>query len=230
MINEQERIFAGFIDYDMQRILKHKINNKLDVIKLILYTVRYILIGHADMDYGHGSFEISSPKKDRRRIYFYQQSKESTITYPYRVKPISQHEWTVSDSFARVSLDSKTISILLSIFNEISDDMTYNLEDLNYKVNDSLINFDSLESKHDISIVTYHLLARDYGYIRYDYCDSQGYLEEKPHVHPRKHLDFNYNDLSIFKIGLHENKNIVLKELIDPNADCLYLSNFEDFK
>ncbi|NLM07291.1 MAG: hypothetical protein GX219_10350 [Tissierellia bacterium] len=230
MINEQETIFKGFIDHDMQKILKNKINNKLDVIKLILYTTRYILIGHADKDYGHGSFEISSPKKNRRRIYFYQQSKESTITYPYIVKPISLHEWTVSDSFARVLLDSKTISILLSIFNELSNNITFDLEDLNFKISESLRNFDSLESKQDISIILYHLLARDYGYIRHDYCDSQGYLEEKPHVHPRKHLDFNYNELATFKIGLRENKDMVLKELIDPNADCLYLGSFEDFK
>ena len=71
------------------------------------------------------------------------------------------------------------------------------------------------------------LLSFEPGYLRYDYDDNEGRVDEK--THPINHIDIFFSGNNTFKVGLR--KRIVfddLKKIVDINDVCYYLNISSD--
>lgn len=196
----------------------NRIKEKLQVIQILLESLRYILSGERK-SIVHKKTKIVFYKEKMSRIFFVNENKSYSINFPFN---ILFDDKSISINYKNtIELNSLNISILMSFF-----------KNLNFS-SDNCLDFaeqilDCEEMANDkYWLLIKELLIHEDGYIRYD-KDQKGYEEalkkKQKHRHPLNHFDIFYSNAVTFKLGL--DSDLPDKEFIDTlntETNCKYL-------
>lgn len=224
-----EKKFKFFItDYmNFYDVVNSPIRNKSDIIKVLLLSMKHILLGKQVEDEDKGEVIISVEKNSR--IYFICKkpnelpNKYYSFIFPFFLIENQNKEWNIKCKISQEIISSQLINNLLILeekgwfsdkninFNDIDEFACGYIEELEDYYLENKFN-----SNAEISswAIAKQLLTFEPGYIRYDYDPEY----EDGDKHPLNHLDINYDSSGTFKLGF--GKTIKIKERL----------NFEQFK
>ncbi|MCA9925371.1 MAG: hypothetical protein KC421_23540 [Anaerolineales bacterium] len=187
------------------------VRSKLSIIKLLMRTVKVMLV-NAAVDEKDTTGKIILRVSKMSRIFYYSENKYFSIQFPFSVTESDDGLRFYSSHIDRI--DSKVTSEVLSI---VTNSNVFDApEPLDFiepvdEIFDSNPNFwEFLRS----------LLLFEGGYVRYDY----DIIHTKDKVHPLNHVDVFYSSNSTFKLGIHS--RIPLESMIDCldlESDCHFL-------
>lgn len=200
--------------YFFEKVSKH-IRSKEDLVILLIESMKVFLIGDIITESDiKGKVMIKIDKMSR--IIFEIENKYFSFNFPFGVGSRSDHESiTFYDIDTRLDLNSKNLSIILSIFNE-GVMKNNSLEDIYIE----LLYMEDIEYKEDILKVVKKLMLFESGYIRYDY-DSE---HADGHIHPLYHFDVYYSSNNSIKLGLRNELKIEeFVDLLDVKTNCYYI-------
>lgn len=188
----------------------YPLRNKLDYIKVLLLTVRKLII--KDNEYG-ATAKLKVIISKYNRAFYYSGNKYYSIVFPFDIIEDENGDIEVQTKSDKI-ISSKVISELFSI-----------LKDKQFANNPSLINYyfesDTSVSYDSISILE-DLLLQEPAYVRYDY-DEKNAMEQK---HPLHHLDINYSSAGTYKIGLKKSiDDVFFEDLQDTTTNCRFLDH-----
>ncbi|MCD2346849.1 hypothetical protein [Clostridium guangxiense] len=196
------------------------IREKVDVIKLLIGTIKYI--SSVTLDDLHSRLEnditVIIYVNKMSRIFYCQDEKMHTVQFPFS---ILEEDKKLKVYYDKYELDSKITTILADIFNhqiefneslESMAEVYYNTMK-EYEVESGIYNELCWE-------ILLYLLSFEPGYLRYDYDLER----QDPIVHPLNHLDVYYSGKNTFKIGLDKkiNKDDLI-DILDINTNCKFL-------
>lgn len=196
------------------------IREKLDIIKLLIGTIKYIssVTLNALPSLPHSDITVIIYVDKMSRIFYCQDEKIYTMQFPFS---ITEENGKLKIYYNEYELDSMITTILASIFNHNSE-FNESLESMaevyyntmkEYEVEGEIYN----ELCWDIFL---YLLSFESGYLRYDYDIER----QDPMTHPLNHLDIYYSNKNTFKIGLVKKiDNNDLIDLLDINTNCKFL-------
>ncbi|URZ14160.1 hypothetical protein [Clostridium felsineum] len=196
------------------------IREKVDVIKLLIGTIKYI--SSVTLDDLHSRLEnditVIIYVNKMSRIFYCQDEKMHTVQFPFS---ILEEDKKLKVYYDKYELDSKITTILADIFNhqiefneslESMAEVYYNTMK-EYEVESGIYNELCWE-------ILLYLLSFEPGYLRYDYDLER----QDPIVHPLNHLDVYYSGKNTFKIGLDKKINKEdLIDILDINTNCKFL-------
>jgi len=200
----------------MNRFFK-PIKNKIQIIELMMYSIKYMLLNPV-VKQSNVEGKLIIRKDKMSRLFFMKEDKYFSISFPFYI----QNDGGVfTFSYKNLmDIDSRLISEIISLL-----------------INPSFISNCSLDFADKISSYqedTYNefywdfirdLLLLEDGYLRYDY-DHDNYIKHnKSDIHPLNHYDLFYSSNATFKIGL---KNKISDEkfidLLNIKTDCKYIN------
>lgn len=200
---------------------EHRIKEKLNLIEILLESIRYILIAERKNKVRVNN-KIIFHKEKMSRIFFVSKYKTYSIRFPFNL--LIEGEDISINYKNLIDLNSSNISQLITFFKNF-DITTDNCFDFAEQVIDFQ---DGLQENYWLLIR--ELLLLEDGYIRYDH-DDKAYQEavkkNQKHRHPLHHLDIFYSSEITFKLGF--NSAIDDKEIIDTlntETNCKYLINY----
>lgn len=222
------REFSFYLGKSLTRFLKKPIRNQLDIIRLLLETVREIITPNSDTkeidiksdnDFDEG-FRIVYPERSKQKIQRlflinkypdYTEKEMYTIqsfVFPFSLKTESDEIKAIySSSSLSLEFDHAILSQVLSIINIIDEgELTWGdtwVEELM-----KLLYGDISISTDKIFYLVNELLTFDFGYLRFD-NDPKSEGDN----HPRYHIDTHMDNRATFKIGFHN--KIEIQEFID---------------
>lgn len=187
----------------------YAIRDKVDYARLIIYTARYLLLNLEITEIECNSqLKLSVDKMSR--LFFYKGKKYFSVSFPFSIQ-IDGNEITDINTFSGISLNSKSLSSVISI-----------LDDPFFKINPSLTDY-YIESNAAESLgvnILEEIFQSEPGYIRYDNDPAN----EKGKLHPLNHLDINFSSYGTYKIGLeNEIQTMFFDDILDINTDCSFL-------
>lgn len=196
------------------------IREKKDILVILLESLKLLLLGKVVEEEGKKG-ELTLVVDKMSRLVFAIENKIFSFNFPFVVE-FYEESGTINriyDSITGIEMDSRMISIMISIFNQdILNDNS--LENFYYEL-DSISDISNKQyGINAVWLVVRKLISFECGYLRYDY-DSK---HEFGKIHPLHHLDINFSRNVTYKIGL--NGLITAEELVDyldTNTDCIYI-------
>jgi hypothetical protein len=197
------------------------IRSKLDVIRLLVYSVKYILTEP------HNNRGTSSHNKivlyvnKMSRLFFCIENKIVSFQFPFFVNESEETPELLDITFAPfMQIDSVNSSLLIALFNQpdifdgdLDTILTRVLEEMN-------------ENEWPVSDINQflelikHLMLFEPGYLRYDHDEDN----QNGSFHPEHHIDFYYSSNNTFKLGLKkEAQPEWLVDMVDTLSECKYI-------
>lgn len=191
------------------------IRRKEELIILLLESMKLLLIGNfLDILEPKGKLILKVDKMSR--LIFQIENKYFSFNFPFSIDLDENNSIIrIYDPLVGIDLDSKLVSILISIFNQ-KINTNRCLDDIYYELacGDNILNID------DIWNVIERLAMFECGYLRYDYDEEY----QNGHLHPLNHLDINYSVGSTFKIGFEDKVTLEdFVDILDLKTNCHYL-------
>ncbi len=214
------------IDDNIKSIAVAALRKKRDLLRLLAHTVKSII--EQELWRKEGQVNVEDNNKvvvhvsKMNRLFFCFDNKVFSFHMPFTM--IESEEGTVTLSFRNsLVIDSYMSSILITVFEEenlfsgsIADiyDRIADLVQNNYEDN-------SFDEDMFWELISY-LMLYEPGYIRYD--DDLDPHRTDPIMHPRYHLDINYESTATYKIGLSNSIDCNrLREITDITEKCDYI-------
>lgn len=214
------------IDDNIKSIAVAALRKKRDLLRLLAHTVKSII--EQELWRKEGQVNVEDNNKvvvhvsKMNRLFFCFDNKVFSFHMPFTM--IESEEGPVTLSFRNsLVIDSYMSSILITVFEEenlfsgsIADiyDRIADLVQNNYEDN-------SFDEDMFWELISY-LMLYEPGYIRYD--DDLDPHRTDPIMHPRYHLDINYESTATYKIGLSNSIDCNrLREITDITEKCDYI-------
>jgi len=200
----------------MYDLASKPIRTKREMILLVLNTIR-VIGANVIIDAPKGKIAL---KVDRMSRLFYEvEDKMFSVQFPFSIEIKEKNTFRIYDNQAGVDIDSKMISLLISVFGDL-DLKIITFEDFFtelYQVAD--------ESEDVEAEVLWKLIKQmtlfEVGYLRYDYDQER----QNGKLHPLNHLDINYEPSCTYKIGLRDKiKMNQLMDVVDITSECSFLN------
>lgn len=188
------------------------IRTKIDLIKVLMSSMRFMLIDH----YVHktdirGKLILKVDKKSR--LFYISENKYYTITFPFKVLYDDTDDKIFFSSGYIDNIDSQILSSIVSI---LTCDPQNNSQCI-YDFVDPILD----DPNQNIWSIIKELLFSEDGYLRYDHDPAH----EDGLIHPLHHYDIFYSSKSTFKLGLRDSiESITLLDMLDSTTDCHYLT------
>lgn len=164
------------------------IRSKLDFIRVLLYSARHLFIGYDSSPESTVKLQLVIDKMSR--LFYFKDGKYFSIAFPFQVLFDEHNNLSIATRKGTL-IDSKSISEIISIVN-----------DINFQLNPSLIDLYICPgdfSSNGIFLLE-ELIQLEPSYIRFDE-DSEN---ESGVMHPLFHLDINYSSYGTYKLGLQD--------------------------
>lgn len=205
-------------DYLFDIIMK-PIRKKEDIAILLLETIKAFLLGNiiSDID-SKGKIILNINKMSR--LIFKTSDKYFSFNFPFSVEKIfsTKDHLRIYDSNFCITLDSKIIAVLLSLFRE--DILAQKSLDELY---DHLYDSQAEIEEYDIDsawLILKKIIMFESGYLRYDYDEEH----QNGLLHPLNHLDIYYSSNNTFKLGLDTRISInKFIDILDVDTNCHFL-------
>lgn len=209
-------------DSFFEKVIK-AIRKKEDIIVLLLETIKMFLVGNIIEESEKKGRVILKIDKMSRMI-FEIEDKYFSFNFPFFIekRELNDEEIRIYDSTIGIELDSKTVSIILGIFNEkiLRND---SLEDICIE----LAYTEEISEIDCIWKLLRKLLLFESGYLRYDYDPKY----ENGSIHPLNHFDIYFSSGNTFKIGMEDKMTMeYFIDILDLQTDCYYLKDMKRLK
>lgn len=203
-------------EFDLDQLMIQRINkpirDSIDVILLLIETFQYIQWKTPNNTITD-SIKIIVNKMNR--IFFIEEKKFFSVVMPFYICENSEGNLELYDS--DVIINSKYLAILLSIFKRMKEDYNFDLTKYEEYLDDEGLEAEELI---DLKRIVFKLLFSEYGYLRYE--DDQQH--ENGDVHPRYHIDVNYSDPGVYKLGLKARIDFDwFRDFLDTTTQCKYI-------
>ncbi len=228
------KIFKFEISFEIIEIIKNPIRKSLELDKLLVKTIQSILNGTSIVvTEDHEEFNMCIYIDKMSRVFYFQKNKIFSMCFPFYIKKEEQKNvdyllyeelFIIKDN--DINIDSNIINILASIYNDISvlekgfEESYFELEE---KLQALYYDFNLPETVYpidDIWMLITTISTNEPGYLRYDYDNKNNDKD----MHPLNHIDFYCTDKNTFKIGLHEDIDLLdMIEILDNNKERFYL-------
>ncbi|MDR2789498.1 MAG: hypothetical protein LBB59_00745 [Campylobacteraceae bacterium] len=189
------------------------IENKFDVIKLLMNVVKFITI-YPHISVKSSDYKITLYADKMSRLFFFSKNKYFSIIFPFTIKKEGdEYSFSLKNNVGNV--DSRVTSEIIAFINEACDVNIQNIDDF-FDVYISNYN----ETSKDFYPLLQELLLMEDGYFRYDYDSSRA----NGALHPCNHYDIFYSQNTAFKIGLYNSisdKDMI--DLVDLKTACWFL-------
>ena len=221
----------------LERRLKNRIKNQIDLIKLCLESSREILVSNdtkevfRDKDEG---FRIVYPNQSGERMqraFFLNKRNDynsqpmytiHTFVYPFKINKETDGSFKILANFSNIDafeINSQSISQIMSLVNIIDkEELTWGdtwVEELM----DLLFGKGSYPATDQLFYIINELLLFDFGYLRFDNDP-----EHEGQNHPKYHIDNHINNKATFKLGLKNSMGISeLINLLDNSTTVKYI-------
>lgn len=219
--------FEYDIDEQLMRIATRAIRTRRDLLLLLAHTVKSIIEQEILKKEG---FETSVSDSHKLLLYV---DKMNRIVYCMGDKiftyqmPFGIHLSDDCTSIFRFNhtfiIDSVVSSILITVFEDENcfDGTIADVFDRIYELIKTNYDFNGIDEDMIWQLLK-HLMIYEPGYVRYDNDPDPERLDAE--LHPRFHLDINYESSSTFKIGL-QNEIIpkTMLSILDNNKKCATL-------
>ena len=221
--------FRGFYD-----VVNTPIRTKEDIIKVLLFSIKTLLVNYDGKDEDKGEVRIVINKNSRIHFICKNKGEEPTkyysFVFPFSLEQDNKGEYSVRCRTSFQVIDSEFVDVLISLLNrgwfsdnnDTCDDIDkfacdfldiideyYNVKGINtYEKDNTCI-------AHWSIIKT--LLTFEPSYVRYDYDPEH----EEEDIHPLHHLDIHYASSGTFKLGFDKSVNIKKRLDFDTFEDIL---------
>ncbi|WP_339677444.1 hypothetical protein [Cyclobacterium marinum] len=185
------------------------VRDKIDYARVIIYATRYLLL-NLPTDGIKCDTQMKLCIDKMSRLFFYKNKKYFSISYPFSVQ-VDENEITDISTLTGKSIDSKSLSSVISI-----------IEDSSFKLNPSLTDYymESDTAEYIGISMLEEIFQSEPAYIRYD-SDPEN---ENGKIHPINHLDINYSSYGTYKLGLeNEIESIFFDDILNIRTDCSFL-------
>jgi hypothetical protein len=188
------------------------IRNKFDIIKILMYSIKFMLIDKY-ITKVKPSGKIILIVNKASRLFFFTDKKYYTITFPFSI--IEKDDNLIFSSKYIDELDSKLTSDIINLLKCNNNEFM----ECGYDFIEPILEYS--DSNKYIWTLIHELIFGEDGYLRYDYDEEH----QNGKAHPLNHYDIFYSSTSTFKIGLN---NIIthndLIDLVNLNTDCHFIS------
>ena len=190
------------IEKSFLEIIIKPIRKKEDIIRLLLETIRFFLIGYSHKNDEFGKIIIKINKMSR--VIYQTKNKIFSINFPFSIKENGKLKYENLDTTLKIQFDNKIISSLIELLNEIDQiEQTLNYNDDN-----------------KIWKLLKKLLFLECGYLRFDYDEEY----QNGDYHPINHYDIYYSNSNTFKLGLNETIDVEkFIDLLDITTPCHFI-------
>lgn len=204
------------IEKSFLEIIIKPIRKKEDIIRLLLETIRFFLIGYSHKNDEFGKIIIKINKMSR--VIYQTKNKIFSINFPFSIKENGKLKYEILDTTLKIQFDNKIISSLIELLNE-------GILDENYLI-DFLDKIDQIEQTlnynddNKIWKLLKKLLFLECGYLRFDYDEEY----QNGDYHPINHYDIYYSNSNTFKLGLNETIDVEkFIDLLDITTPCHFI-------
>ncbi len=223
--------FRGFYD-----IINKPIRSKEDIIRVLLLSIKNLLLENEFEDEGKGEVKIIIGKNSR--IYFICKergnlpNKYYSFTFPFFVEKDIDGKVLVKSKINSEVITSELVDNLLVLLeNKWFSDLNETFDDIDKFACDYFYIFEEYYSskgiigeEQDRSHIEYwsivkSLLTFEPAYVRYDYDPDH----EDGEKHPLNHLDIHYANNGTFKLGF--DKSMKIKDRLEFNIFKYILEN-----
>lgn len=205
---------------NFHQVVNTPIRTKSDLIKVLLLSMKFILLKEEFKDEDKGMVSVVIDKISR--IYFickepnHLPDKYYSFAFPFFLESINNNEWIIKCKTTQEPIDSELIDSLLSLldngwFSDCNDNLSTldsfacdyldAIEDY-YIIRDPISYDQGFHEQVNWSVIK-TLLTFEPSYVRYDYDEKH----ENPN-HPLNHLDIHYTPSGTFKLGFDSSLNI----------------------
>lgn len=206
---------------EVESIIKCAIRDKKGIIKLLLESITLLTYGEK-IERPEKSYMVLRVDK-MKRLFFVQDSKITTFSFPFGLEVSPDNSITVYDSLTDLELDGANLTILKTIYVDLfgdADEEMSSLMDLDADLERIMDSFDIYHDKDKFWEIIKKLMEFESGYLRLDYDEER----ENGLLHPLNHLDINYSTEVTYKIGLNNRRNIYeIIDLLDLNTNCSFI-------
>lgn len=202
------------------------IREQYDIIKYIFSIIEYINVRPLpQIRCGPKQADAIINVDKMSRLFWGSAEQIHSIQFPF---VLTENEIFLQAKFEDRVIDSQTISILSTIFEE-REFIALSIDNMLDKFMDTMYDFEIKDNSYMFFCwrLFIYLLSFEPGYLRYDYDDDEGRVNEK--THPINHIDIFFSGNNTFKVGVK--KRIVfddLKKIVDINDVCYYLNISSD--
>lgn len=217
------------IDDYLYGIVIRAIRNKKDLLKLLSHTIKYIIEQELTKEAGN-SVALNGRKKlvvrinKMSRLFYCLEDKIISFHLPFMLSVSAKGDFAITYR-GKMRIDSYLSSILIAVFD---DEQLFDgsIVEIYEKIDNILHNnyeVENFDTDMFWELVTY-LMIYEPGYIRFD--DDPNPQRMDAVMHPRYHLDINYESTATYKIGLGERINIdTLIALLDITEKCMFIKD-----
>ena len=199
----------------MDRFFK-PIKNKIQIIELLMNSIKYMLINPTIKE-SNAKGKIIVRIDKMSRIFFVKSDKYFSIMFPFYIKKNEGYSFKFRNE---MEVDNRITSEVISLINEPSFHSGCSLEFIE-KI--SLYQEDSCNENY-WSFLRELLMMED-GYLRYDYDRINYEKHGKKDIHPLHHYDLFYGSNSTFKIGLRRKiSEEDFLDLLNIKTDCKFIN------
>jgi len=191
------------------------IKNKIQVIELLMNSVKYMLLNPVvKKERVRGEIVLIVDKMSR--LFFIKKEKKFSVVFPFTVK----YEDAFFFSFKnKMNIDERLTSEIISLMNDIDFHSNCCVEFAS-----PISEYQESHEDHYWDFIR-ELLLMEGGYLRYDYDKKNYDLHGQSDVHPLNHYDFFYSSNATFKIGL---RNVVdpaeFMDLLNIKTVCKFIN------
>ncbi len=211
--------FEFNINEGMKNNLFVPIRNKSDVIRVLMHSIKIMLIVPKPIRKPSIDDSIILLVDKMSRLFYFSENKYYSIGFPFIVDDNSEQiKFFLKNN--KIEIDSDMASKILSI---IDCHQTLNA---NCSL-DFIEKIEEYEQNSNIWMVFKELIFFEDGYIRYDY-DEENYNKalqsNKCKLHPLNHIDIFYSSNCTFKIGMDAKiNNENFRDMMDTATDCYFI-------
>ena len=197
------------------------IREKKDIILLLLETISKLLIDSKEIR-TFNDFEVIKNQEiikiiiyidKMKRLFYCTENRIQSIGFPFTFLYVGDE---VKFFFKDTVLDFTKLSILISVFENSSLINAVNLVDI--LLDEDAYQSLCVEEQQILEELVLFLSIFEDGYLRFDFCDEENFVEK---FHPLHHIDIYYTNYNTFKLGLDNEMSIKKNiEILDIKQKC----------
>jgi len=187
------------------------IRDKREYVRILVYSAKQLLLEDSNFDKAPIGATMKLIIDKMSRLFFYKGAKYFSISFPFFVTTEGNDVIDITTYSGR-RLDYENISTIISIVD--SADFVNNPSLIDISIEDESIDFSDLSLLEEI-------FQFEPSYIRYDFDPEK----ENGNIHPLHHLDINYSQYGVYKLGLNQEiTRGCFENLQNIKTDCFYLT------
>ncbi|MFT5759754.1 MAG: hypothetical protein ACI9LM_004533 [Alteromonadaceae bacterium] len=199
----------------MDRFFK-PIKNKVQIIELLMNSIKYMLINPSvSKEKSKGKIIVRVDKMSR--IFFVKSDKYFSITFPFNIK---ENEGFTFSFKNEMNIDNRVTSEVISLLNEPNF-----YSGCSFDFADMISSYQEESGNENYWSFIKEMLMMEDGYLRYDYDYGNYIKHNKSDIHPLNHYDLFYTSNATFKLGL---KNRISEgdflDLLNLKSKCKFIN------